>query len=96
MESAPTRLADTNTQFDQAIALTVEYQHRFDPYRGARKRAYLIAAERFGVTRQRVQDVHAGCQDWLASLTDDDLKEQLQARQTSLGFGRHADKAQIP
>jgi hypothetical protein len=87
MEPAPTRLADTNTLLDQAIALTVEYQHRFDPYRGASKRAYLIAAERFGVTRQRVQDVHAGCQDWLASLTDDDLRDQLEVLQTAFGLG---------
>lgn len=96
MESAPTRLADTNTLLDQAIALTVEYQHRFDPYRGASKRAYLIAAQHFSVTRQRAQETHAGRQDWLASLTDDDLRDQLQSLQTSLGFGRHAEKTQSP
>ena len=87
-EPGESRRADKDTLLDKLIALTVEYQHRFDPYRGARKRAYLIAADRFGVTRQRVQDVHAGCQEWLASLADDDLKDQLQTLQAELGLGK--------
>jgi hypothetical protein len=87
IEPGPNRLVATDTLIDQVIALTVEYQHRFDPYRGASKRAYLMAAERFGVTRQRAQETHAGRQDWLASLTDDGLKDQLQALQAALGLG---------
>ena len=86
-EPGQSRRADTDTLLDKVIALTVEYQHRFDPYRGARKRSFLIAAERFGVTRQRVQDVHADCQVWLASLADDDLKDQLQSLQAAMGWG---------
>ena len=87
-EPGQSRRADTDTLLDKLIALTVEYQHRFDPYRGARKRAYLIAADRFGVTRQRVQDVHAGSQEWLESLADDDLRDQLQTLQAELGLGK--------
>ncbi len=69
---------------EQWVALTVEYQHRFDPYRGARKRAYLIAAERCGVSAESAKDIHAGRQGWLGSLSDDDLRERLEKLQTDL------------
>ena len=85
-EPGQRRRADTDTLLDKVVALTVEYQCRFDPYRGARKRAYLIAAERLGLTRQRAQEVHADRQEWLASLADDDLKDQLQSLQAQLGL----------
>jgi len=64
---------------EQRVALTVEYQHRFDPYRGARKRAYLIAAERCGVSAERARQMHADRQAWLENLSDADLRERLEA-----------------
>jgi len=73
-----TQSANTESQLEQRVALTVEYQHRFDPYRGARKRAYLIAAERCGVSGERAKAIHAGCQSWLSDLSDADLKDRLE------------------
>lgn len=62
---------------DRAIALTVEHQKRFDPYRGALKRAYVIAADNFGVTSTRARDIHAASADWLATLSDQDIRAGL-------------------
>ena len=73
---------------EQRVALTVEYQHRFDPYRGARKRAYLIAAERCGVSAERAREMHADRQAWLESLSDADLKERLETLQNEMGLDR--------
>jgi hypothetical protein len=82
--AGPPEPANRETFLEQWVALTVEYQHRFDPYRGARKRAYLIAAERCGVSPESAKDIHAGRQGWLGSLSDADLRERLEKLQTHL------------
>ena len=61
----------------RAIALTIEHQKRFDPYRGALKRAYVIAADSFGVTSARARDIHTAGADWLATLSDKEIREAL-------------------
>lgn len=68
---------DSISPQDRAIALTIEHQKRFDPYRGALKRAYVIAADNFGVTSTRARDIHAANADWLATLSDQDIRAGL-------------------
>lgn len=73
----PSQSSGTAGLREQGIALIVEYQQRFDPYRGARKRAYLIAAERFGISGRHAADIHAAQQAWLNGLSDEELRHRL-------------------
>jgi hypothetical protein len=79
-------LVNQEPLLNQLVALTVEHQHRFDPYRGAQKRAYLMAAERFGVTNERAKCIHADHRVWLSGLSDDALRKRLETLQTESGW----------
>ena len=77
-ESSAATESDQFSLQDQGVALTIEYLRRFDPYRGAHKRGTLIAAERFGLSRRQSEEIHARCQNWLATLSDETLKRRLE------------------